>query len=364
MKKTSCLDRCLNALAPGLLLTGCLFGAPSCDDDPDYDRTGDLIWSLSADFSTSSQWTRQNWLIVPVEGIEQGYVYVKSRAEVDFRFEANDEESEQLDWFHVVEVRRDVAPDVDCLVFRADPYPGIVRKRTGCLSLVSQTDYLNDYIQVRQGYDVRVDGSFDWLKYGSVDPFSTAGEMPVAEWSAEQQEYGWTSIPAREGEPAYCYGRNGCLRLGDDAGHGADLLTPYTPALASDTALLVRFDAVAYADASGVQDNNTLTVRVLDGGMFPDGTVEKTLRVKHLDPASADPATDMWAGAEQMLYVVSWPQSPISGATRIELMAGDYQMESGNTRIFIDNFYVFRLQWMDDYEKLFGGLPSGLEQNQ
>lgn len=351
-------------MIPALLMLGSVFGASSCSDDPDYDRTGDLVWSLTADFSNQSQWTKQNWFIIPTEGIEQGAIYVKSQADVDFRFEGNDEESEQADWFRILEVKRDVAPDVDCLVYEADPHPGVYKKRTGCLSIISTADYLNDYIQVRQGYDVRVDGSFDWLKYGSTDPFSTAGEMPIAEWSTEQQEYGWSSNPVSEQIGACCYGKNGYLRLGDDAGHGANLLTPYTPALASDTALLVRFNAVAYADAAGLQDNNVLTVRVLNGGMFPDGTAEKTIRVKHLDPTADDPATEMWTGSEQSLYVVSWPQNPISESTRIELMAGDYQMESGNTRIFIDNLYVFRLQWMDDYEKLFGGLPEGLKQNQ
>ena len=31
-------------------------------------------------------------------------------------------------------------------------------------------------------------------------------------------------------------------------------------------------------------------------------------------------------------------------------------MESGNTRIFIDNLYVLRLKWYD-FEDLFGKLP-------
>ena len=38
-------------------------------------------------------------------------------------------------------------------------------------------------------------------------------------------------------------------------------------------------------------------------------------------------------------------------------MAGDYVMESGNTRIFIDDFYIFRLRWYD-YDDLFGACPG------
>ena len=61
--------------------------------------------------------------------------------------------------------------------------------------------------------------------------------------------------------------------------------------------------------------------------------------------------------------VVSHPKNTFTSNTRIELMAGDYVMESGNTRIFIDDFYIFRLRWYD-YDDLFGGLPWEQQKNE
>lgn len=332
-------------------------GAASCSDDPDFDRSGDIVWSYSEDFSTPSQWSKQNWLVVPVKGFRERCIYVKSKEDLTVRFEANDEESEETDWLKIVDIRRDVSPDVDCVVLSADAHPGIYVKRTGCIILSGGDGQFNDYIQVRQGYDIRVNGAFDWLKYGSTDPLSTDGEMPIAGWSTQQQEYGWSSEPAEEGGTAYCYGKNGYLRLGDDQRHGANLVTPYTSALAADTAILVCFDAVAYTASDGTSDDNRLTLRIRGGGMFLDGSTEKSITVKSLDPSAGDLPTAMWEESSQEFYVVSGPRNRISGATRIELMAGDYTMEACN-RIFIDNFYLFRLQWTDDYDSLFGGLPG------
>ena len=54
----------------------------------------------------------------------------------------------------------------------------------------------------------------------------------------------------------------------------------------------------------------------------------------------------MWENSRQEFIVVSHPKNTFTSNTRIELMAGDYVMESGNTRIFIDDFYIFRgLPW-------------------
>ena len=356
-------------LFPTLLSLACISAAAvSCSDDPNFDRTGNIVWSLSADFSSPGQWNKQNWIVVPVEGVNENYIYIKSREEVSVYFETEDPEDGEdqvtnpSDWLKIVEIRRNVSPDVDCVVYRVDPHPGIYEKRTGCITLAAGS--LNDYIQVRQGYDIRVNGAFDWLKYGSTDPLATSGEVLFANWSTQQKEYGWTSEPAEEEGTAYCYGKNGYIRLGDDARHGANIITPYTPALASDTAILVRFNAVAYTAPDGTPDNNRLTVRVLGGGMFLDGSTEKQIAVKHLDPEAEELPTSMWEGSAQQFYVVSWPQSRITGATRIELMAGDYTMEKDCNRIFIDDLYLFRLQWLDDYDRLFGGLPGTGEQKQ
>lgn len=167
---------------------------------------------------------------------------------------------------------------------------------------------------------------------------------------------GLESTPAQEGGTAYCYGKNGYVKLGDEDGHGANLLTPYDPAIRNDTAAMVRFNAIAYAAADGTKDNDELTVRITGGGQFADGTTEKTVRVGHLDPTAEELPTAMWENSQQEFIIFSHPKNPFTSNTRVELMAGKYEMESGNTRIFIDNLYVLRLKWYD-FEDLFGKLP-------
>jgi len=111
-----------------------------------------------------------------------------------------------------------------------------------------------------------------------------------------------------------------------------------------------------WATADGTKDNDELTVRITGGGQFADGTTEKTVRVGHLDPTAAELPTAMWKNSQQEFIIFSRPKNPFTSNTRMELMAGKYEMESGNTRIFIDNLYVLRLKWYD-FEDLFGKLP-------
>ena len=72
-----------------------------------------------------------------------------------------------------------------------------------------------------------------------------------------------------------------------------------------------------------------------------------------LDPTAAELPTAMWKNSQQEFIIFSHPKNPFTSNTRMELMAGKYEMESGNTRIFIDNLYVLRLKWYD-FEDLFG----------
>ena len=205
-------------------------------------------------------------------------------------------------------------------------------------------------------YTKDYEGNFDRLKYGSAEPLETRGETPIDSWTADQKKMGLESTPVQEGGTAYCYGKNGYVKLGDEDGHGANLLTPYDPAIRNDTAAMVRFNAIAYAAADGTKDNDELTVRITGGGQFADGTTEKTVRVGHLDPTAEELPTAMWENSQQEFIIFSHPKNPFTSNTRVELMAGKYEMESGNTRIFIDNLYVLRLKWYD-FEDLFGKLP-------
>jgi len=258
-------------------------------------------------------------------------------------FEGEKEESGELpaeEWLNVDEIKRGVRPGIDELVLLITPHTESYVERKGCISLHTDVEFLNEFIAVVQGfpkYTKDYEGNFDWLKYGSAEPLETRGETPIDSWTADQKKMGLESTPAQEGGTAYCYGKNGYVKLGDDAGHGANLLTPYDPGIRNDTAAMVRFNAIAYAAADGTKDNDELTVRITGGGQFADGTTEKTVRVGHLDPTAAELPTAMWKNSQQEFIIFSHPKNPFTSNTRMELMAGKYEMESGNTRSFIDN---------------------------
>ena len=294
-------------------------------------------------------------------------IYVRTNvpftATVEFEEDEDNGEAAAPAWLELVKIEHDYLPGISRLLCKAAPHPGTYKERKGCISLHTEVEYLNDFIPIVQGFPARVEGDFDWLKYGSANPLETRGETAISGWTAEQKDKGWESTPAEEEGTAHCYGKNGYVRLGDDLGHGANLLSPYKPEIRSDTAVLVRFNAIAYAAADGTKDANELTVTVKGGGQFLDGATSKKLILNHFDPSDEELPESMWENSRQEFIVVSHPKNTFTSNTRIELMAGDYVMESGNTRIFIDDFYIFRLRWYD-YDDLFGGLPWEQQKNE
>lgn len=116
-------------------------------------------------------------------------------------------------------------------------------RRTGMLILAASDGELNynRIIPIHQGSTARVSNDFATLKYGKTDPRFTDGETPIDNWTTAQKNLGFTSTTIEGEEVAHCYGKNGYLKLGDDKGHGADLISPYTNTLRSDSLLMVSF---------------------------------------------------------------------------------------------------------------------------
>ena len=154
-------------------------------------------------------------------------------------------------------------------------------RRTGMLILAASDGELNynRIIPIHQGSTARVSNDFATLKYGKTDPRFTDGETPIDNWTTAQKNLGFTSTTIEGEEVAHCYGKNGYLKLGDDKGHGADLISPYTNTLRSDSLLMVSFRAVAFTDyMTGARDDNKITVEVLGGGVIRDfAQSEKTI---------------------------------------------------------------------------------------
>ncbi len=230
-------------------------------------------------------------------------------------------------------------------------------RRGGTLSLVAPSLNLGKFIPLYQGAVARVSQAFGGFAYGSNNPYVTDGEREIANWSTVQKGYGWTSTVGKDAEKAYCYAKNGYLKLGDDVGHGADLITPYTNELRNDSLLMVSFRAVAYTSEEGTKDDGTLTVSILGGGVFQDtGLTTRTVSVDNFDPQQETFPTSMWNNSNYLLFVVSTEKNPITSSTQIRFMSGDIDLvDSVNHRVYIDNVYIHTL---NEYNMNF------IEQNQ
>ena len=250
--------------------------------------------------------------------------------------------------------RHDAATGKDIITFTVKDQEGAPFRRTGTISLMAPEKYLNNFVQVNQGFASRSGSNFSFLQYGSANPLEGLGGRLISLWTEAQADEGWSSTKGPGLDEAYCYGRNGFIQLGDDASHGADLISPYNSNFYRDTVLLVYFDAVAYADKDGVKDDVTLTVEVTGGGEFSDGSKVKTVKVPNLDPNAEELAKSMWTNVGNRFYVVSKPGNMLSSSTRIRVMDGEYTNASPS-RVFIDNFYLFTIN-REHWDNLIGGL--------
>ena len=88
---------------------------------------------------------------------------------------------------------------------------------------------------------------------------------------------------------------------------------------------------------------------MLDGGVIADfADSEKTsidLETAYYDPKSDEFPENMWEGSDFLIFVVSTKANPITVNTRIRITCGSLTQPSAtNSRIFLDNFYIRRLE--------------------
>ena len=310
-------------------------------------------------------WSRGEYLLASDKADEKGTynpqvniaeggtysLYVDANVEYTMKFETA---STVKDWLTLEGKRHDAATGKDIITFTVKDQEGAPFRRTGTISLMAPEKYLNNFVQVNQGFASRSGSNFSFLQYGSANPLEGLGGRLISLWTEAQADEGWSSTKGPGLDEAYCYGRNGFIQLGDDASHGADLISPYNSNFFRDTVLLVYFDAVAYADKDGVKDDVTLTVEVTGGGEFSDGSKVKTVKVPNLDPNAEELAKSMWTNVGNRFYVVSKPGNMLSSSTRIRVMDGEYTNASPS-RVFIDNFYLFTIN-REHWDNLIGGL--------
>lgn len=229
-------------------------------------------------------------------------------------------------------------------------------RRTGMLILSAVNGGLNynKYITVHQGATARVSCDFALLKYGKTDPRFTDSEIPLEDWTTAQKNYGFASTVIAGEEKSHCYGKNGYLKLGDDKGHGADLISPFASDLRRDSLLMVSFRAVAFTDyATGKKDANKIKVEVLGGGVIADfaeqGATSLELEAPYYDLQSDEFPENMWNYSDFNVFVASTEQNPVTVNTQIRITCGSLSASSAeNNRIFLDNFYIRRLTETDE----------------
>lgn len=261
---------------------------------------------------------------------------------------ANEQEEEEVieNWLKAEKVGRNEATGEDEWHLAWEAQTKDYKRRIATVSITSPEADYGRFINIRQGFTTRLSEDFEWLKYGSstASPNVTTNEKLIDDWTETQKEYQWSSTIAKEEDKAYCYGKFGFIRLGDDQGHGADLITPYITDIVRDSVLLVSFDAVAYTEEDGTKDNNKLVINILNGGEFADThTTTKTIDLDYYNPLDPDVLTTMWNKGRHNFYVVSPPERPVTANTKFQIIGGDYTLTTGNNRVFVDNFYVYRL---------------------
>ena len=347
-----------NFIRLSLLLAGVSLLAGSCGKDEGNGVRDELI----SVYLSKDDEEPVTSLSVPCAGGELA-LYVKS----DMDFSSFWQDDKTKPWIKISGVEK----DGDWYVVRLEASPisktCYYTRRTGTLTLNVPDRYLGTFITIHQGLTARLSSDFSWLKYGSADPFMTAGETQFQKWTGTSLK--WESTAYQEDGVQACWGKYGWFYIGDGNGAEADILTPFVNGFQSDSLLMVSFRAVAYTSEDGTPDLGKLKFEVLGGGVIQDyadeGRTSMDIDLKHFSIEDRDNVSrKMWNLKEcaYNIFLISTDKNPFTGDTRVRLSVPD-----GNgtpNRVALDNIYIRRYQINDkvqdeDVYKANGG--SGLD---
>lgn len=289
--------------------------------------------------------------VVPVESFfvpsTGGFTTVYVKSNVDFSVQWQNSSAEP--WGKVVSCDK-IEEQVFAIKLKTLPRSktsAYYTKRTATLMLSAEDIDFGAYLTVYQGLIARQGSDFSWLQYGTDNPLAMDGTL-MDDWKEVDTDQGYLSTPIDGESHAYVFGKNGYLQLGDDMGHGADIITPFSAGdIRNDSLLVLTLRAVAFADADGIKDNNKMTVEVLGGGVIRDfadeGTTKIEFELPYYDVTSVEnDASSMWKDSELLIGIASTKKNPITADTRIRITAGELG-PGDNNRIFIDNVYLRRI---------------------
>lgn len=258
---------------------------------------------------------------------------------------------------------------------------GLYTRRYGVLMLSSEEIFLGRYFVIEQGLEGRIACNFSWL-YGSPDPNATYNDVLMSNWTVSQKNMGFTSTLVEGEEDTWVYSKEGYVKLGNDHGAGADLITPRTADFQYDTLLVVSFKAVVQngdvlpeftdgtepivpmqrpvstADPSGNEEGRDFVLEVTGGGFIRDlvgsGGTSIRLEPPTYNRDSAYFPGDMFDGGEFLVFIEGTDNNPITVNTAIRFIAGGMKgSDDGKcNRVFLDDVFVYRTDQLLD-EDLF-----------
>lgn len=308
-----------------LIGTCCAMGSCSKTED-DFGKVDDIKVSVTSDLTD---------MVYSVELEASGgkdTLYVYSQSDLKAAFETD----EIQNWVKVEKIEPISNSTTYRVIVDVLPMEDSFKKRIGVLNFSNSSPLSGAFIRLWQGYDLRIDESFSWLKFGTGTPLDLSKATAIGQWSAAQKLYGWTT--ANTGTTSFTYGMNGYVLLGN-ALAGGSLSSPITPGVEKDSLLLLTFNAVSYTTAEGEKDNTKLTVKLV-GAEFEDSKTSRLVEVTSYDHQSALLLNNMW-DASLFTFVLKKPVlNPASSTVQIQFFNGD-QTESAGNRIFIDNIKLY-----------------------
>ena len=355
------------SLALPLLCMSCNKKAEQSPERAEYIRVYD---SADSELPIDSAW-------VSVKGGTLTY-YIRSNVAFDAKWQ-----NEGKVWARIQQPKK-LSDDLWSVSLTADPISdrvysttstdGLYTYRYGVLMLTAPSLQLGKYFVVEQGYVNRIACDFSWL-FGSADPNAAYSDVVMDRWTAAQQSQGFTSTPIPGQDHAWVYSKDGYVRLGNNKGYGADLMTPHTAAFQEDSLLILSFRAVSQSGADlpdftggtepivpmGVMcatkagddaepvDDNHLRVEILDGGFIRDKIGEKGTSIdfdlSSYNRESPNYPADIFDSGRYMVFLAGTLNNPINVNTTVRFVAGSMSETAAekNNRVFIDDIFIYRI---------------------
>lgn len=226
-------------------------------------------------------------------------------------------------------------------------------RRGGSLSVVAPQKAAGAFFNAYQGFAERAGNTCESFLYGNPSPHVSDGEMHISKWSTTLRNIGFTSEIIAPDDTERCYGKYGCIKIGDDEGHPGNVLTPPSADIRYDSLLVVSFCAVAYKSTAGVPDDNKFTVSVAGGGFIRDNG--KSSMVLEAPYVPFDVNT-MWKGSQFLVFISSSKDNPLTAGTRLRITSGAGTSAEG-ARLYIKNVSVMKMEdgFNEDIYTLNGG---------